>query len=99
MRQNYRNTDPETSRLAAESIEGVSGSQRLAVLSTLRRLGEATDEEIFAALPSHGVRISASGARTRRSELVELGFIAPTFKRRRSKAGREMIVWTATKGE
>lgn len=90
-----RNTDPQTSRDAADSIEGISGRQRRKILATIWRIGPATDEEILAALPSDGVHVSPSGARTRRSELVDDGIVFDTGQRKRLCSGRWGIVWQA----
>lgn len=90
----YRLTDPETSRLAANSLtqEKLRESQ-LDIIWVLENHGPLTDEEIFARLP----RIqSQSGARTRRKELVDLGLVRDSGDRDRTASGRQTIVWELT---
>ena len=87
--------DPGTSWEAAESIapERIRFSQRL-VLAVLRELGPSTDEDIYAD-PAIHYALSPSGARTRRSELVDAGLVRDTGLRSRLKSGRRSIVWEA----
>lgn len=68
-----RTTDPETSHEAAASVDNVTITQKR-ILDILERLGAATDETIYVEyLRLHRDRISESGLRTRRAELVALG--------------------------
>jgi hypothetical protein len=56
-----------------------------------------TDEEIGVYVKvDPKIKISPSGARTRRSELVNLGLVQDTGKRKRMSTGRSAIVWRAT---
>lgn len=93
-----RGSDPGTSWQAAHSQE----PQRLrqsqqAVLAVLRRSAIGlTDEELRFEIDAEGYRISDSGLRTRRSELVRLGLAADSGLRRVTAAGRQTIVWRAT---
>lgn len=93
-----RRTDPETSHEAAASQTSahVRASQQ-AILTVLRALGPMTDESIFAALRASedAPMMSPSGARTRRSELVGLGFVEDSDMKERLPSGRYSIVWRA----
>lgn len=86
-----RNTDPETSHEAAISVSGIRVSQQH-IIDVLKSYGPATDEEIYPRLP---VKISPSGARTRRAELVAMGLVIDSGERRTTEAGRRTIVWRA----
>lgn len=94
-----RRSDPETSKAAARSVTRIRQSQRL-ILETLRAKGPLSDEEIYSALLAAGFfgnrPLSPSGARTRRKELVRLGYVESSSDRRKTAAGREAIVWRAT---
>lgn len=83
--------DPETSHEAARSLshEHLRETQQL-VLAWLHEHGPSTDEELVAGLAG---RLSPSGARTRRSELVALRVVEDSGERRRIASGRNAIVW------
>lgn len=96
-----RRDDPGTSWEAADSVTGIRESQRV-VLATLRRGGPMTDEQLLdqvtRALQNgylEAYRISPSGCRTRRAELVALGLVRDTGKRDLTVSGRHTIVWEA----
>lgn len=89
-----RTTDPITSHLAAASVTGIRASQRM-ILGALQRHGPGTDEDIYEWLRLEGHKISLSGARTRRSELVRLGLVRDSGEKRRLHSGRLSIVWQA----
>ena len=86
-----RSTDPQTSWQAARSIdpEGLRESQQQ-VLDILRRHGPLTDEGIYRFVNGEQ---SVSGARTRRSELVQAGLVRDSGARGTTSAGRRTIVW------
>lgn len=67
-------------------------SQRI-VLDTLEHFGPMTDEEILCRLP---VKMSPSGARTRRRELVDKGLVQDSGRRSTTQSGRKTIIWEAT---
>lgn len=96
-----RNTDPETSHEAAESItsDKIRESQAV-VLGLLRRFGPMTDTEIWTAYEASrnpaAPTQSPSGLRTRRCELIKLMMVYDTGKRRVLASGRNSIVWAAT---
>lgn len=91
-------SDPPTSHEAARSVIHIRESQQF-ILSVLQVDGPLTDEELFAAVTHRGRRISPSGCRTRRSELVKLGLICDSDKRKRLSSGRFSIVWMAAENE
>lgn len=84
-----RKTDPETSRQGPSRVR-IAG-HRLEVLALLRQRPR-TDEELVACLSG---QMSASGARTRRAELVRAGLVRDSGHRRRGTTGRRMTVWAA----
>ena len=102
-RRRSRRGGQETSLQAAESIDDLRERQR-AVYRILRdtELG-LTDEQLldrYRERRRHDPEIypeqSESGLRTRRHELVELGFAADSEKRREISTGRQAIVWRIT---
>lgn len=96
-----RRGDPSTSWEAADSVTGIRESQRI-VLATLRRTGPLTDEQLLDKVTDalrngylEAYRISPSGCRTRRAELVALGLVRDTGRRDLTASGRHTIVWEA----
>lgn len=88
-----RSSDPHTSHDAAASLTHVRDSQN-AVLKFLRAYGPMTDTELVT--DYHGnPRQSASGLRTRRSELAAAGLVVDTGRRTKLPSGRYGIVWRA----
>ncbi len=87
-----RNTDPETSHMAAASVKDIRASQRM-IYGALERHGPGTDEDIYEWLKTEGHKISLSGARTRRSELVRLGLVMDSRRRRMLASKRLSIIW------
>ena len=83
-----RATDPDTSHAAAQAASVKGPNQRIIVWNTLNRLREATDYEIALAM---GILRSSAGKR--RQELVELGLVEATDKRRLTDTGSTAIVW------
>ena len=88
-----RTTDPATSHQAAASVASLHNTQR-AVYQLLALDGPATDEELLYLWHDRmAAPISPSGLRTRRSELVDMGYVKDTGCRRRLESGRNAIVW------
>lgn len=83
---------PSTKRAAAESIKPHRAKLQDAVLAYLRGRGSegATDEEIAVAL-----QLRSDTARPRRTELVDLGKVRDSGRRRATSSGRAAIVWVA----
>lgn len=93
-----RRTDPHTSHEAADSVrnQNVTHTRILRLLDTY---GNLCDTDIAYALTraSHGeVTVSASGLRTRRSELVSKGYVEDSGLRSRLPSGRRSIIWKIT---
>lgn len=82
-----RHSDPDTSRQGPDSLRMTEN--RSSVLKTLSRR-PLTDIELVQAMSS---RMSASGARTRRSELVRMGLVKDSGRRKPGPTGRSHIVW------
>lgn len=87
-------SDGDTSLKAAIQIVPDVETLRASVLAYLIRCGYrgATDEEIQEALG-----MSGNTERPRRRELLLLGHVYRTDKRRTTKAGRSAVVWMAVK--
>jgi hypothetical protein len=92
-----RNSDPWTSHQAAASVKDIRASQQI-ILDVLKAYGPLNDGEIFSVLNNGGVKMSLSGARTRRKELTDMGFVVDTGHRAFTPANRRTIVW-ALRGE
>jgi hypothetical protein len=97
-----RRTDPETSHAAAASIgEDSLRASQAAVLAVLRTHGPLVDvelDEMYDQMRIDGWPIpeqSPSGLRTRRRELVDLGFVIDTGERGMLESGRRAILWRA----
>lgn len=92
-----RSTDPQTSHDAARSVvkEHQTATQWF-ILEALRG-GPKTDDEIWHSLYdlSRHRHTSQSGARTRRAELVDMGKVRDSGRRRKLTSGRMAIVWEA----
>ncbi len=87
--------DPQTSHDAAASVTKLRPRQQ-GVLRVMKWFGNAaTDEKIVSAYAANHVLPdqSASGIRTRRNELVELGVIRDSGKREKLRSGRYGVVW------
>lgn len=89
-----RNTDPETSHQAAASVTHIRESQARIML-ILKLVGPLTDGGIFKNWPTWAGPISPSGCRTRRKELVDLGYVRDSGKRMILASGRKSIIWEA----
>ena len=87
-----RRSDPDTSQEAAQSVLAMT-DRRTAVLEMFSSCGPMTDEELLRRYRDDLPPQSASGLRTRRSELVRMGELMDTGKRRRMTTGRMAIVW------
>lgn len=99
-----RRTDPKTSHQAAASVVNI-GPTREAILWILRKFGPLTDERIAEVIESRPAGLidhlrtcswwpnSPSGLRSRRAELVRLGFVEDSGHTGRTAAGRACTIW------
>lgn len=92
-RARARTTDPRTSRDAARSVNVSKG--RMLVLKALEG-GAKTDEVIRDQIAMYGEPISPSGARTRRKECVDAGWVEASGVVQRGKSRRHYTVWKIT---
>lgn len=86
-----RKTDPQTSHEAALSVGDLTKAQEQ-ILGIIQERAR-TDEEIYALVVARRLPISVSGARTRRSELVDAGLVEDSGQTKLTGAGRKTIVW------
>lgn len=98
LRARARSEDRDTSHDAADSV-GAMTSRRRAVLELLKRLGPCTDPQLVwhyeSSYDNHAtLRQTPQSIRSRRSELVRMGYVAPTGKT--NTGGRSHTVWAAT---
>ena len=89
-----RTTDPETSHRAAASVRNIRESQQT-ILNLLKEHGALSDEQIFKKFPK---KITPSGARTRRNELVRMGLVKDSGQTDKTASGRATIIWQAIEG-
>jgi hypothetical protein len=93
MMSKARDTDPQTSHDAGDSVSDITETQSyiLRVLSKKPR----NDSELIAAYRNfkRAPMASESGIRSRRSELVKLGSVTDTGERVVLPSGRRSIVW------
>ena len=92
-----RSTDPGTSWEAARSIDPDKISEfQSYILTHLRHLGPMTDEELWDIEDAiHHGKVSPSGLRSRRSELVSMGLVRDSGRKDTLRSGRRAIVWEA----
>ena len=96
MKAHARNTDPQTSHNAAESVKDLTGVQsRILKLFELPNNGYTDEELIRAYQKSYGSFFPAteSSIRSRRSELVHRQYLRDSGEKRLTKAGRGTTVW------
>jgi hypothetical protein len=88
----HRRKDKPTSVAAAEAFtEDRLTDLQTRVLEFFRARREATDEELEDALINQVP--AASTLRKRRSELVRLGYLRDSGRKRKNRNNREMAVW------
>ena len=95
-----RRTDPETSHAAAQSVSNLTQTQQ-GIYFVLKHRGSRTDEEIEAKYGEVRERFdfplaSPQGLRSRRAELVALGWVKDSGVTRPTKYGNDSVVWEAT---
>ena len=89
-----RHSDPETSWLAAKSILNIRQDQANVWL-LLRKYGPLTDEGILDCMYGEDWRLSPSGCRTRRKELVDLGLVDAIEEEGSTALGNKCNIWRA----
>lgn len=90
-RAKARRTDPQTSHEAAASVGDLTAAQEAVYALIAER--PRSDEQVYALLVSRQYPISPSGARTRRSELVDMGRVEDSGKHYLTGSGRKTIIW------
>jgi hypothetical protein len=93
-----RTTDPITSHQAAASVTNLSATKNF-ILWLFDKFAYLTDEELYAhycryMASGDAPMASASGVRTRRSELTETGYLVDSGIRGKTASGRNAITWT-----
>lgn len=98
-----RNSDPETSHQAAKSVSLTNpGRTREAIMAILKQEGPLTDEWIWSRYSLWYARgrtvpkASPSGLRSRRSELVRMGFVEACGTGK-TASGRACQIWSVKK--
>ena len=91
-----RTTDPQTSHEAARTVNVTRGQQ--IVLNEFLMYHEMTDEQLIEALKirqgsCYDAKLSDSGARSRRAELVAIGILKDTGRRTTTAANRKTTIW------
>lgn len=89
-----RTTDPSTSWRAAASIADIRDSQAK-VWYVLRVAGDMADAELVPRFLDSGFKMSPSGIRSRRKELVDAGLVVDSGHQRTLPSGRSATVWHA----
>lgn len=96
----YRNTDPETSRLAAEALNLTLRNKHIEILRVILDLDEATDDDIATEAVIRGIAKRHEEARRAiRTVRDKTEFIIPAIgdngqKIRENSSGRCARVWT-----
>lgn len=90
-KQMTRWSDPQTSLLAAASVDLTKGQK--IVMAAFRVRNAMTDDELIAQVAKLGLKLSPSGCRSRRKELVEAGLIRDSGVKEQTAAHRGTIVW------
>ena len=84
-------SDPATSYEAAASVDLTKG-QKIVMLA-FRSKRSMTDDELIAQVARLGLKLSPSGCRSRRKELVEMGLIRDSGVKEQTASHRSTIVW------
>lgn len=84
-------SDPITSYQAAATVDLTKGQK--VVMSAFRVRNNMTDDELIAQVVALGLKLSPSGCRSRRKELVELGLLRDSGVKAKTASGRQTIVW------
>lgn len=90
-KQMTRWSDPATSLLAAASVDLTKGQK--IVMAAFRVRNSMTDDELIAQVVALGLKLSPSGCRSRRKELVELGILRDSGVKEKTQSKRLTTVW------
>ena len=90
-KQMTRWSDPVTSLVAAASVDLTKGQKIVMAAFRVRR--SMTDDELIAKVADLGLKLSPSGCRSRRKELVEMGLIRDSGVKEQTASHRSTIVW------
>jgi hypothetical protein len=90
-RQMTRRFDPTTSLLAAASVDLTKGQK--IVMAAFRVTPSMTDDELIAQVGRLNLKLSPSGCRSRRKELVELGILRDSGTKALTASKRTTTVW------
>lgn len=90
----WRDTDPDTSAEAAQSVD--LPNRQAEVLRALARLGEATPHEISVWLAGQQMYRPENTVARRLGDLHDRGLAEPTGDKRRGSSFRFQQVWRAT---
>jgi len=90
-KQMTRRSDPATSLLAAASVDLTKGQK--VVMAAFRVRNSMTDDELIAQVVALGLKLSPSGCRSRRKELVELGILRDSGVKEKTQSKRLTTVW------
>lgn len=94
-----RRSDPQTSHEAAKSVKKITATQS-AILAVLQ-VSAKTDELLILCYHSRSAKhpdlypkASPSGIRSRRAELVRLGYVKDSGRTAQISTGRQATVWS-----
>lgn len=90
-KQMTRRFDPITSFQAAATVDLTKGQK--IVMSAFRVNNNMTDDELIAQVIDLKLKLSPSGCRSRRKELVELGLLRDSGAKAKTASGRQTIIW------
>lgn len=90
-RQMTRWSDPTTSFQAAASVDLTKGQK--IVMAAFRVRNSMTDEELIDLVAELNLKLSPSGCRSRRKELVELGILRDSGVKALTAHKRTTTVW------
>ena len=83
----------QTSRDAAEQAKPNAATQRARVLKLVRESGWSDDPGLTDEQIQERLGLSGNTQRPRRMELVTMGLIKDSGRTRKTKSGREAVVW------
>lgn len=90
-----RSTDPDTSHIAAAIRRDIAGNHRL-VLQLLADHGPMTDWDLSQQAARRGIKIVPTSIGKRRQELLTVGYVCNSGRRRQTGTGATAICWQIT---